>query len=439
MPINQSLMSHNPPRLSTSVGTLMACFLAIPSLCYSAALTGTVRNKTTNRPDAGKVVALLVLTEATQEVAHTRTDAAGRYSIELPEAGIHLIRVEHGKVAYFTPVPAGTTHADVNVYDVAPKVDGVTAEADMRRVETDQRGLYVVENYFVSNNSSPPRTQFSSKAFEIYLPPAAQLEASGVMGPEGMPIASSPVPGRDKGHYSFVFPVRPGRTRFQVSYHLPYNGSYTFQSRVSLPTNNLAVAIPGSMKFVAGNEASFQSINGGDPSTQIFVARNVEPSQLLAFTVSGNGALPRDAGQKQSDQPRADSARTAPAPDIRSSIGLGAPIGTPDPLNKYKWWIMSGVALALVIAAFFLLRSRWRSSPAATQNAETAPTPAPPSGIATQSTWLDVLKQELFSIETERLQGKLSETEYKKQKAALEAVLKRALIRLSAPAVQKDC
>ncbi|MEO6829041.1 MAG: carboxypeptidase regulatory-like domain-containing protein [Acidobacteriaceae bacterium] len=371
------------------------------------------------------------------EVAHTRTDAAGRYSIELPETGRYLIRVEHEKVAYFTPVPAGTAHADVDVYDVAPKVDDVITEADMRRVETDQQGLYVVENYFVSNNSSPPRTQFGSKAYEIYLPPAAQLEASGAMGPEGMPITSSLVPARDKGHYSFVFPVRPGRTRFQVSYHLPYSGSYTFQSRVSVPTKNLAVALPGSMKFMAGNEASFQSINGGDPSTQIFVARNVEPSQSLAFTVSGNGALPRDATEGQSNQPHADPSETAPARDSLPGIGLGAPIDTPYPLNKYKWWIMSGVVLALVIAAFLLLRSRGTSSPVA-QNTKTVPTPVP-SGITTQSIWLDALKQELFTLETERLQGKLSETEYRKQKAALEAVLKRALIRPSAPAAQKDC
>jgi hypothetical protein len=334
-------------------------------------------------------------------------------------------------VAYFSPVPAGTAHADVDVYDVAPRVAGVTTEADMRRVETDQQGLYVVENYFVSNDSSPPRTQFSSQPYEFYLPAAAQIEGAGAMGPDGMPIASAPVPGKDKGSYAFVFPVRPGRTRFQVSYHLPYSGSYTFQSRVSLPTANLAVALPESMKFTAGNQGSFQPVNGGDSGAQIFVARNVEPSQSLAFTVSGNGALPRDAAQGQSNPSQA----AAPASDGRPGIGLGAPINTPDPLNRYKWWILGGVALALMVAAVFLLRSRGTSQPVA-QTAKGAPTPAA-ADIAAKSNWLDVLKQELFAIETERLEGKISEVEYGKQKAALEIVLKRALIRASPPATQK--
>lgn len=37
------------------------------------------------------------------------------------------------------------------------------------------------------------------------------------------------------------------------------------------------------------------------------------------------------------------------------------------------------------------------------------------------------LKEELFALETERLEGKLSDAEYAEQKAALEQVLKRAL------------
>jgi hypothetical protein len=286
------LMSRNPRCLSSCAGALLVCLLAVPSLCHAATITGTVRNKTTNKPDAGDDVVLIALTQRMEEVAHTKTDAAGRYRIELPEAGMHLVRVDHQKAAYFAPVPSGTTQADVDIYDVDPKVEGVTTEADMRRVETDQQGLHIIESYFVSNQSSPPRTQFSSKAYEIYVPPDAQIEASVAMGPGGMPVASPPVPTGDKGHYSFVFPVRPGETRFQVTYHLPYSGSYTFRPRVSLPTANLAVALPKSMAFKAGNVAPFQSLSSDDPNTQTFLAKNVQPAQSLAFTVSRLGPLP---------------------------------------------------------------------------------------------------------------------------------------------------
>jgi hypothetical protein len=41
------------------------------------------------------------------------------------------------------------------------------------------------------------------------------------------------------------------------------------------------------------------------------------------------------------------------------------------------------------------------------------------------------LKDELFSVETDRLEGRLTGAEYAEQKAALEVVLKRALARRS--------
>ena len=42
---------------------------------------------------------------------------------------------------------------------------------------------------------------------------------------------------------------------------------------------------------------------------------------------------------------------------------------------------------------------------------------------------LTTLKDELFAVETDRLEGRLNEAEYSEQKAAIEVVLKRALAR----------
>jgi hypothetical protein len=42
---------------------------------------------------------------------------------------------------------------------------------------------------------------------------------------------------------------------------------------------------------------------------------------------------------------------------------------------------------------------------------------------------LAAMKEELFVLETDKLQGRLSETEYQAQKSALETVLRRALVR----------
>ena len=133
------------------------------------------------------------------------------------------------------------------------------------------------------------------------------------------------------------------------------------------------------------------------------------------------------------------------------------PIGTPDPLQKYKWYILSGAGLAMVIAAAFLLRAKpgqitataaEEPSPltstlpagvkatayraglvAAATNG--APSEHPQMGGATSGT-LAALKEELFQIEVERLEGKINDPEYGEQKSALEVMMKRALAREAA-------
>ncbi len=163
----------------------LALLVAASCSAFAATVTGTVTNKTVNKPSSGDDVVLITFGKGMQEAGRTKTDAKGHYSIDVPDDGMHLIRVDHQKAAYFQPAQPGTTTVNVEVYDVLPKVAGVSTEADVMRIETDAQGLHVIENYFVKNESNPPMTQFSPRAYEIYLPPDARIEGSAAMGPAG--------------------------------------------------------------------------------------------------------------------------------------------------------------------------------------------------------------------------------------------------------------
>ncbi len=179
------------------------------------------------------------------------------------------------------------------VYDVAAVVPGVSTVADVMRVETDGQGLRVTQSFFIKNDSNPPRTQFSNRSYDFYLPPDAQIEGSAAMAPGGMPVQSSPVPLGEKGHYAFLFPLRPGVTQFQLGYHLPYSGSLGFDQRFANVTDSFVVMMPKSMSFKPGGGVSFESLNE-TPGALTFLARNGGPSRPFSFTVSGSGAMPRD-------------------------------------------------------------------------------------------------------------------------------------------------
>jgi hypothetical protein len=388
---------------------------------FAATITGNVTNGTTKTPAAGDAVVLISLDQRMQEIAHSKTDDKGHFSIDAPDPGMHLIRVDHQGAAYFQPAPPNTPNVNVQVYDVAAKVEGVNTVANVMRVETDAQGLRVTQSFFIKNDSNPPRTQFSKQSYEFYLPADAQIEGSAAMAPGGMPVQSTPQPLGDKGHYAFPFPLRPGVTQFQLSYHLPYSGSMAFDERFATATDSFVVMMPKSMSFKAGTGESFQSLNE-TPGATTMLARNAGPAKAIGFTVSGSGSMPRDtqaeAQGNDGGQGGADAGGSAAANDTRPGGGLGVPIDTPDPLAKYKWWILGGITLVFAIGAGIMLQKRPEDAVAVA---------AAPAGAPVAGGLLGALKEELFTLETDHLQGKLTDSEYEQQKQALELVLRRAL------------
>jgi hypothetical protein len=186
--------------------------------------------------------------------------------------------------------------------------------------------------------------------------------------------------------------------------------------------------MPKSMTFAAGSGSVFQSVPE-DPTVQTFVAKNAVPGQALEFTVSGSGSIPREAqgGAQQGD----NGGQAAGTPGNQPGGGIGQPINTPDPLSKYKWWILCGLALLLAAGAGFLLRkpvaAPATSAAFAAPDVTVTPVPAFSSPAAKNAALLGVLKDELFALESERISGTISPEEYAQVKAALETVLKRAL------------
>jgi hypothetical protein len=103
---------------------------------------------------------------------------------------------------------------------------------------------------------------------------------------------------------------------------------------------------------------------------------------------------------------------------------LGVPLdpeGANDPWAKYKWWILGGLGLVMAVGAGIMLKN---GPPQVAAPAVSG------SGAATAGdSLLAAMKEELFALETDRMQGRLTETDYVEQKAALEVVLRRALMR----------
>src|SRR3954468_4067189 len=312
--------------MQLSIATL-GLILLTGTLTSAQTLTGTVSNGTTGKVAAGDEVVLLSLSDGMNESARTKSDAAGNFSFQLKEVGPHLVRVLHQGVNYFPqggPITPNRSTTSITVYDSSPKVEGVAANVHVMRLQApDDKTLQVVELIAVKNDSKPPRSLAGDRTWEVYLPEGAQIDESAAQGPGGMPINSAPVPDdKHKGLYYFNFPLRPGESRFQIVYHLPYSGEATLKPRIDGKLEHFALLMPKSMQFGAKVESNFAPMNDDTGTSTMEVATNVTPDKDLSFRISGTGTLP-ETQQQGGDQQQAG------APGAGGAARPGGGLGTP--------------------------------------------------------------------------------------------------------------
>lgn len=419
---------------------LLVAFFAASATAQT--VSGVVTNGTTGKPAANVEVTLLTLANGMSESGSTKTDAQGHYSMPMENTGgPHLVRATYQGANYFAMVPPGMSQGDLSIYDGAKKVDGITGTVDVMKLQSDGNALQVTELWAVDNKSNPPRALTADNTFEIVLPDGAQIDEASAQSPNGQPLQAMPVPLKAKNHYAFNFAVKPGETRFQVGYHMPYSGAASISPKLLMPYEHFVVMVPASMKLSLKNPSQFQPMTD-QPGSTVQVARAAGPGTDVSFNVSGTGTIPDNAQQAQGGQ----GAMGAQQDDNRPGGGLGPPIDAPDALAKYRWPLLI-VLLVVLFGVAYLALSRTSgqapvtaegvSVPIPEQPARTADVSAPSSAPASAASatksggaLLEAMKEELFQLEIERQQGQISAQEYESQKAALDQTLKRALARL---------
>ena len=415
-------------------------------------VSGSVSNATVGKPAAGVTVTLVDPLGGMAEVATTKTNALGQFTFKAPPArGPRLLRAERAGVNYFKMIPPGVNSAELQVYDSASKVDGIKGTADVLRLQAEGGTLEAGEIFVLSNTSQPPRTLASPATFEFVLPAGAKIDEVHAQAPNGQPITVEAKPTGEKDHYAFSFALKPGDTKFQLNYQLPYTGQASLAPRLTRDFDHFVVVTPVGMTFSPKDPKQYQGMDSGQPGSNVQVSMQAKVGQELGYTISGTGSYPAEGEQPASaGAPSANGRDNAPRP----GGGLGKPIDVPDGLAEYRWYILAALMVMLVGGGIWTHeRSNLEqaamagSAPAASVPEPRVDAPVPPRGTSSPSAkggpaaapavaqapppnaLLAALKEEIFALEVERQQGKLSQAEYEKARAALEQTLQRALSR----------
>ena len=453
-------MLSRPSRISYSrLLSSLLLSLALASFAHAQSLSGVVTNGTSSKPAAGAEVTLIKLANGMEEAGSTKADSKGKFSFKLDDSGgPHLVRATFQGAQYFKMAPPGTTTADLTVYDSSKAVEGIHYTVDFLRLESAAEQLRATRTFVMDNQSKPPKTQMSDATFEFYLPDGAQIDSAQALGPGGRSVNVSAEQRSERNLYGISFPIRPGETKMQVAFHMPYSGSAELNPKSKYELQHFVVMVPKSMTFEA-KSTSYQTVKDGPGSGQanVQVATNAKAGQSMAFKISGTGELPpetENAGAGASNG-GGDSGGTAGGGGMssRPGGGLGPPSEAPDPLQNFRWWILAGFGLILVGGGAYVT---WRNknmpalaagggSAAPVASTYSVPTPvarpaeparaavAAPvvSGASSASVLMQVMKEELFQLEIDRHQGTISKEEYQTTKAALDQTLARGIQRES--------
>lgn len=404
-------------------------FGSAPASFGADLITGVVRNATRAQPAAGDKVVLLDLDHSPHEQARTKTDSQGAFTFGLQDPGHpHIVRVIHQGVNYDKRASSGEA-ISIDVFDSTPKAQGVTGSIEIIRAGTRGNALHVSDMIEIRNESNPPVTQAGSRTFEVYLPADATIESVLVAGPENTvaSISAKPVWG-EPGHYTVNFPIRPGATKFAFNYDVPYNGHAKFRPKSIYPFQQLAVMIPPTMTFTTSSLA-FQALPVASNRYHVEAAENIKAGPGLDFEISGAGALPAVRAKSQTSSNRAAEAAigsasaiaagTSPTPN---AVVVTARAQNVAARSSITWWWVLGAAL-LGFAVCVSLIWRWQRL-----RRGTIPSTAPPAhAVQPTECLVEALKEDLFQLEADHMQGVIRGEDYTSAKDALEATVRRVL------------
>ncbi|MGH9632826.1 MAG: carboxypeptidase-like regulatory domain-containing protein [Bryobacteraceae bacterium] len=260
--------------------------LAVPLL---AAVDGTVVNRTSSKPQPGVAVTLIRLGQGMQPAGSATTDAQGRFRMdqEVQPGTPYLLQAEYEGVTYNRMLPPGSpsTGLQVEVYEAKPEPGTAAVAQHMLLLEPSQDGLSVSESIIFENNGNATYYDPAKGTFRFYVPPQAggQVRVS-VQGPQGMPIERQPEQAGAPGTYKVDYPVRPGETRFDLSYALPLSSPPVFESKL-MHGGPLRIVAPRGVTLRGENVNSL----GTEPRTQATIYDVKGPDYRVE--IEGTGTL----------------------------------------------------------------------------------------------------------------------------------------------------
>jgi len=268
-----------------------------------AAVTGTVVNRTTGQPQAGAAVGLYSMgKDGLDLVEEAKSDAQGKFTInQQVQPGPHMIRGTLDAVTYNLMLPPGSpsTNLTLDVYNSSKQPGAAKVGKHMLLFAPADGKMVVDETYLISNDGKTTWNDPGRGTVRFYLPPAADGKvALNATGPGGLPIGVPMDKTSTPDVYAVDFPVKPGETRVDLSYTVPYTGGAAYAGKI--------VTKDDDSYLISANGVTLQGDNlndlGLEPRTQAHIyGFTGGAAYKIVLTGTAQAAPPENADTSDSD------------------------------------------------------------------------------------------------------------------------------------------
>lgn len=222
-----------------------------------------------------------------------KTDAEGRFKIEKEAQGPRLLQTIFDGVVYSRMLPPGTptTGLNVDVFATSKQPGAAQVSEHMVLLEPAAGELNVSETFIYKNDGKTTWNDPSGGTLHFWLPEEAKgIVQVNVTAPGGMPIQREASKTGKANVYKLDFPVKPGETRFDLRYLVPFQENGTFAGKVLYQGQGPTRLVSPNGVTLAGDGVQ---LLGAEPQSKanIYDLKTAE----YKVTVSGAGAMPAAA------------------------------------------------------------------------------------------------------------------------------------------------
>jgi len=331
--------TDNPPVIRPGrVANLPPIFLLLlAALSAHAAVTGVVINRTTGQPQAGATVALNRLGQNGIElIDQAKSDAQGHFTINQDVQGPHVLRTAFDGVSYNHMLPPGspTTGLTIDVYNSSKLPGEAKVSKHMIIFAPTSAGQMGIHEMFLCENSGKTAWNNSDTgALKFYLPASAggkaQVEATA---PGGMPIPAALAPSSAGEVRGVDFPIKPGETRFDIDYAVPYTPGTPYTGKIPSKDDNTYLVVPPGVTLTGDGLTDM----GTEPKSQDHIFGL--PAATYSIKLEGAAAPPPDADNSAAGNQQDSPPIEAIMPRIYGNV-----------------YVILGLSLAVLAVGFVLL------------------------------------------------------------------------------------